>query len=46
MHNKYGVPPLLKTCGPDVPIMEQHTRLDSRQAENLLLSTIGYPNAA
>jgi len=24
----------------------QHTRLDSRQAENALLSTIAYPNAA
>lgn len=26
----------------DVPIVVQHTRLDSRQAENALLSTIGY----
>ncbi|MGH7825849.1 MAG: sensory rhodopsin transducer [Candidatus Binatia bacterium] len=26
----------------DVPVIVQHTRLDSRQAENALLSTIGY----
>ena len=26
----------------DVPIVVQHTRLDSRQAENALLTTIGY----
>ena len=26
----------------DVPIIVQHTRLDSRQAENALLSTIAY----
>jgi hypothetical protein len=26
----------------DVPIVAQHTRLDSRQAENALLSTIAY----
>ena len=30
----------------DVPIVAQHTRLDSRQAENALLSTMAYPNAA
>lgn len=30
----------------DVPIVAQHTRLDSRQAENALLSTIAYPSAA
>jgi hypothetical protein len=30
----------------DVPIVAQHTRLDSRQAENALLSTIAYPAAA
>jgi len=29
----------------DVPIVVQHTRLDSRQAENALLSTIAYPAA-
>jgi hypothetical protein len=29
----------------DVPIVVQHTRLDSRQAENALLSTIAYPVA-
>lgn len=27
----------------DVPIVVQHTRLDSRQAENRLLSTFAYP---
>lgn len=27
----------------DQPIVVQHTRLDSRQAENALLSTIAYP---
>ncbi len=27
----------------DVPIVVQHTRLDSRQAENSLLSTIAFP---
>ena len=30
----------------DVAIVVQHTRLDSRQAENALLSTIAYPSAA
>jgi hypothetical protein len=30
----------------DVPIVAQHTRLDSRQAENALLSTVAYPSAA
>lgn len=29
----------------DVPIVAQHTRLDSRQSENALLSTMAYPNA-
>ena len=29
----------------DVPVVVQHTRLDSRQAENALLSTIAYPVA-
>lgn len=29
----------------DVPIVVQHTRLDSRQAENALLSTIAYPSS-
>jgi hypothetical protein len=27
----------------DVPVVIQHTRLDSRQAENALLSTIAFP---
>lgn len=30
----------------DVSIVAQHTRLDSRQAENALLSTVAYPSAA
>lgn len=30
----------------DVPIVVQHTRLDSRQAENALLSTIAYASGA
>jgi hypothetical protein len=30
----------------DVPLVAQHTRLDSRQAANALLSTIAYPSAA
>jgi hypothetical protein len=30
----------------NVPIVAQHTRLDSRQAENALLSTVAYPIAA
>lgn len=30
----------------DVPIVAQHTRLDSRQDANALLSTIAYPIAA
>lgn len=29
----------------DVPIVVQHTRLDSRQAENALLTTIAYPDS-
>jgi hypothetical protein len=28
----------------DVPIVAQHTRLDSRQAENALITTIAYAN--
>jgi hypothetical protein len=30
----------------DVPIVVQHTRLDSRQAENALLSTMAFPGDA
>ena len=29
----------------DVPIVVQHTRLDSRQAENALITTMAYPAA-
>ena len=28
----------------DVPIVVQHTRLDSRQSENALITTIAYPS--
>jgi hypothetical protein len=28
----------------DVPIVVQHTRLDSRQAENALMTTIAFPS--
>jgi hypothetical protein len=31
------------TIESDVPIIVQHTRLDTRQAENALLSTMAYP---
>jgi len=30
----------------NIPIVAQHTRLDSRQAENALITTIAYPIAA
>ncbi len=30
----------------DVPVVVQHTRLDSRQAANALLSTVAFPSAA
>jgi len=30
----------------DVPIVVQHTRLDSRQANNALLTTMAFPSAA
>jgi len=30
------------TVDSDVPVVVQHTRLDSRQAENALISTIGF----
>jgi hypothetical protein len=30
----------------DVPVVAQHPRLDSRQANNALLSTVAYPSAA
>jgi hypothetical protein len=29
----------------DVPVVVQHTRLDSRQSENALLSTIAYASS-
>jgi hypothetical protein len=35
--------PFASTIEADVPIVVQHTRLDSRQAENALLSTIAFP---
>jgi hypothetical protein len=30
----------------DVPVVVQHTRLDSRQAENALMTTIAFPGTA
>ena len=35
--------PFASVIESDVPVVCQHTRLDSRQAENALLSTIAYP---
>ena len=35
--------PFASVIESDVPIVVQHTRLDSRQAENALLSTIAFP---
>lgn len=40
------VPPATDYCAvveSDVPIVVQHTRLDSRQAANALFSTVAYP---
>jgi hypothetical protein len=37
--------PYASTIVSDEPIVVQHTRLDSRQAENALLSTIAYSEA-
>jgi hypothetical protein len=37
--------PYASLIAADVPIVVQHTRLDSRQAENALLSTIAFPGA-
>jgi hypothetical protein len=51
--NDLGQPETIKRDTPyssvirsSVPIVAQHTRLDSRQADNALLSTIAYPIAA
>ena len=35
--------PYSSLIGSDVPIVVEHTRLDSRQAENALLTTIAFP---
>lgn len=35
--------PFASVLEADVPVVCQHTRLDSRQAENALLSTVAYP---
>ncbi|HLK49408.1 MAG TPA: sensory rhodopsin transducer [Bryobacteraceae bacterium] len=35
--------PYSSVIASDVPIVVQHTRLDSRQAENALLTTIAFP---
>jgi hypothetical protein len=38
--------PYSSVIASDVPIVVQHTRLDSRQAENALITTIAYPASA
>src|SRR5688572_24131304 len=38
--------PFASVIESDQPIVVQHTRLDSRQAENALLSTIAFPGEA
>ena len=35
--------PFASVIESDVPIVVQHTRLDSRQAENALMTTMAYP---
>lgn len=35
--------PFASVLEAEAPVVCQHTRLDSRQAENALLSTIAYP---
>lgn len=35
--------PFASTVESDVPVVVQHTRLDSRQAENALMTTMAYP---
>lgn len=45
LHDPEPVPPATDYASvieSDVPIVVQHTRLDSRQAENALISTIAY----
>lgn len=37
--------PFASVIESDTPVVCQHTRLDSRQAENALLTTIAYPGA-
>lgn len=36
--------PFASVVESDVPVVCQHTRLDSRQAENALLTTVAYPS--
>jgi hypothetical protein len=38
--------PFASVIDSDQPIVVQHTRLDSRQAENALLSTMAFPGDA
>lgn len=38
--------PFASVIESDEPIVVPHTRLDSRQAENALLSTIAYPGGS
>lgn len=37
--------PYASVIASDVPIVVQHTRIDTRQAENALLSTMAYPQS-
>lgn len=46
LHDPEPVPrdtPYASLIESDVPVVVQHTRLDSRQAENALLSTMAFP---
>jgi len=46
LRNPEPIPPdtdYASVIASDVPVVVQHTRLDSRQSENALLSTIAYP---
>lgn len=46
LHSPEPVPtatPFASVIESDVPIIVQHTRLDSRQAENALMTTIAFP---
>ncbi len=49
LHDPEAIPietPFASLIDSDRPIVVQHTRLDSRQAENALISTIAFPGEA